>query len=230
MNTLSRRDAKLEWFPALCRGLVILGFVEYFLGLTQFSFADACLLAAALFLCAGAANPLFFLLAKEGGSGADQLGHLEHVANWTGLFAAGLALMFGLVGTFAFAYETVERKTYLDGLVENVVTIKRSADYQRGLDSESMKRIEQNLNSKGDELKGLIAAVNERLSKIDKDLQQLRAGEARDARVDDLLSKSDLLAETVKQNATDISQQAQKLDELRGKIDYVISALPKKRR
>jgi methyl-accepting chemotaxis protein len=219
IRMLHRGEVQLEKLPKLNWIFLVLGFAAYAGNLVQFSFADACLLATAYFLCASAANPLFFLLAKTSQPATpDQLNQLEGTANSTALLAVGLALIFGIAGTLTFAIDTQERKTYLDGLVHNVGTLKLSADFQRERDSENMKQLEQNLDSKSEELKGLIAAVNERLSKIDKDIEQLRAGEARDSRVEDLLTKSDTLAASLKREADDISQQAKELDEHRKKI------------
>ena len=215
-----RGEARLEKLPVLYWSFLLVGFLVYAATWTRLGFADACLLATAYFLCASAANPLFFFLARISQPATqDQIDQLERGANSTALIATGLALIFAFAGTLAFADETRERNAREDALRQRVTGLETASLLdQNRRDMEHMRAEEQNLNSKNEELKGLIATVNERLGKIDENIGKLQAGEARDARVADLLSKTNALAASVKQEADDISHQAKTLDEHGKKI------------
>jgi predicted RNase H-like nuclease (RuvC/YqgF family) len=191
---------------------------------TRFGFADACLMATAYFLCASAANPLLAKISQPGTQ--DQIDQLERGANSTALIATGLALIFAIAGTLAFADETRERNAREDALRQRVTRLETASLLdQNRRDIEHMRAEEQNLDSKNEELKRLTATINERLGKIDEDLQKLQAGEARDARVADLLSRTNALAASVKKEADDINQQAKALDEHRKKIAEVTDTI-----
>jgi methyl-accepting chemotaxis protein len=217
IGMVQRGKLKLDMLPRLNWGLIVLGFVAYASSFIEFTFADACLLATAYFLCASAANPLFFLLAKTTQPATtEQLDHYEAAANSTALLAVGLALIFGAAGTLAFANETRERNSREEHLTERVANLEKSSLLnQSRRDLEDMK---QNLNSKTGELNGLITTINERLKEVDRNIQQLQAGDARDSRVGDLVSKMEALAASIKQEADDIRQQAQTLGENGKKI------------
>jgi methyl-accepting chemotaxis protein len=217
IGMVQRGKLKLDMLPRLNWGLIVLGFVAYASSFIEFTFADACLLATAYFLCASAANPLFFLLAKTTQPAAtEQLDHYEAAANSTALLAVGLALIFGAAGTLALANDTRERNSREEYLTQRVANLEKSSLLnQSRRDLENMK---QSLGSKTEDLSGLITTINERLKTIDGNMQQLRAGDARDSRVEGLVSQTDALAASIKQEAGDISQQAETLGEHGKKI------------
>jgi hypothetical protein len=195
--------------------------------------AVACLIASAIFIYIGTLNPLIFSLLVKArlpvGSLTkaltEKIDATERAINLSAMFAVFLALVSGYAGAFFLANENsqrLKRDTKLDTIIIEhgntlfSLTNALNAEMRSALDAEI--RVDQELNSKNKELVDRIDHLMEDLMTVTEAVQQLKMGEARDMRFDDLKPQQDALATTLKKDDNDVHEHQAKLELINKKL------------
>jgi apolipoprotein N-acyltransferase len=182
--------------------MISLGAAGFVIGLysPSLSFADSCLLASAMFLYIGGVNPLLFALVVKARLTEELNGveRAERAVNLTALLAVLLAVAWGLTGAVVYAQENKERTQKSEELTAKVEYLEKTVHDQEEAVSSLRKVIEQgirdslerNAKNEGDigSIGRIASAAGTELLQVADSIRKLKAGDAQDARVNDLLS------------------------------------------